>query len=198
VSQSLPSENGAAIESEELFRRYAQFVAGFLRHQGVGSAELDDMVQEVFLTAHRKGGYRPGAASPTTFLARLALDSLRWFRRRNRRVSRERSLPIASSLAGVAPETPESEVRMQQAALRLQAALDALDPDSRAIFLLYELEGESCASIAAGLGLKLGTVYSRLHYGRVEFRGAMARAEARSRDAEGRHHGLRAQALTRK
>jgi RNA polymerase sigma-70 factor (ECF subfamily) len=127
---------------------------------------------------------------------------LRWFRRRSRRQSRERSERIAESLAGVAPETPEAEVRMQQAAQRIQVALDAIDPEARAIFLLFELEGESCASIAAGLGLKLGTVYSRLHYSRAEFRSAIARIDARSRDstfdAQGRHHGLRAQALTRK
>ena len=36
--------------------------------------------------------------------------------------------------------------------------------------MLHQLEGESCASIAAGLGVPVGTVYSRLHGARKAFR----------------------------
>ena len=37
------------------------------------------------------------------------------------------------------------------------------------VFILFELEGESCDSIAAGLGIPIGTVYSRLHKARKLF-----------------------------
>jgi RNA polymerase sigma-70 factor (ECF subfamily) len=58
-----------SIDSETLFNRYARFVASFLYRQGARGADIEDLVQDVFLTAHRKGGYRVGVASPTTFLA---------------------------------------------------------------------------------------------------------------------------------
>ena len=202
MSQS-HSEISAAICSEDLFRIYAAFVAKFLRHLGVRDSDLDDVVQEVFMSAHRKGGYRPGPASPATFLARLALDARRWVARRNQRFARAQCVGVASSLVAQAPDTPETGVSAEQALAQLQSALDTLDPETRAIFLLFELEEESCAAIAAGLGLKLGTVYSRLHYGRAAFRKALARAQLRAAQptalaALGRNHGLRPQALTRK
>jgi RNA polymerase sigma-70 factor (ECF subfamily) len=202
VSQS-HSEISAVISSEDLFRVYATFVAKFLRHLGVHSSDLDDVVQEVFMSAHRKGGYRPGPASPATFLARLALDARRWVWRRNQRFARAQCIGVASSLAAEPPDTPENAAETVQALEQLQCALDSLDAETRAIFVLFELEQESCAAIAAGLELKLGTVYSRLHYGRAEFRKALARAQLRAaqssaRAALGRNHGLRPQALTRK
>ena len=47
----------------------------------------------------------------------------------------------------------------------MQRALDTVDVERRALFVLFEIEGESCDDIAAGLGIPVGTVYSRLHYG---------------------------------
>jgi RNA polymerase sigma-70 factor (ECF subfamily) len=51
-----------------------------------------------------------------------------------------------------------------------------MDPGQRAVFILFELHGESCEAIAAGLEIKLGTVYSRLHAARRAFRAAASRA----------------------
>lgn len=181
---------------------YARFVAAFLHRLGVHGAELEDIVQDVFMAAHHKGGYRPGAASPTTFLARLALDARRTTRRRNRRFWKAHSASLASALFDAHSPTPEHDLALQQAAQRCQASLDTLDPETRAIFLLFELEGESCEAIAAAFGLKLGTVYSRLHAARAEFHSQVARAERREnslpRSTQGKNHGPRTHALTRK
>ena len=40
--------------------------------------------------------------------------------------------------------------------------------------MLFELEGESCDAIAAGLAIPVGTVHSRLHTARREFAAAFA------------------------
>ena len=58
---------------------------------------------------------------------------------------------------------------------RVQSALATLDEDKRAVFVLFELEGESCESIAKGLEIPVGTVYSRLHSARKDFTKAHAR-----------------------
>ncbi len=70
----------------------AGFVAGFLRRLGVEAPELDDAVQEVFLTAHRRGGFVAGAAQPTTWLAEIALRVASDMRR-SRRARSMRSPP---------------------------------------------------------------------------------------------------------
>lgn len=184
------------IDSEVLFRSYAQFVASFLHRLGVRTADIEDAVQEVFLAAHRKGGYRPGTASPTTFLARLALDARRATLRRNLRFWKAHRDPCAATDEA----TPEHALSLQQTAARLQAALDELEPELRAIFLLFELEGESCHAIAEAFDLKLGTVYSRLHQARSKFEAYLARAERHELKLRGplKHHGQGPHALTRK
>jgi RNA polymerase sigma-70 factor (ECF subfamily) len=172
--------------SETLFRRHARFVASFLYRLGARGPDLDDAVQEVFLSAHRKGGYRPGAASPTTFLARLALEANLSRRRRQGRWDTARTDEAARAALGRSPADPSQELASKEAALRLQAALDAMDPPHRAVFILFELEGESCESIAAGLHVPVGTVHSRLHAARRAFRTSATRGTVRDDVAPGR------------
>ena len=52
----------------------------------------------------------------------------------------------------------------------IQAALDALPPDFRVAVVLCDLEQLSYEEIAATLGIKVGTVRSRIHRGRVLLR----------------------------
>ena len=68
-----------------------------------------------------------------------------------------------------------------QALRRVQTAIEAIDPDRRGVFVLFELEGESCEQIAAGLGIPIGTVHSRLYAARREFKAAMDRIHAADR-----------------
>jgi len=55
----------------------------------------------------------------------------------------------------------------------VQRALDALPPDFRAAVVLCDIEGLSYEEIAATLGIKLGTVRSRIHRGRAQLRSAL-------------------------
>ncbi len=70
--------------------------------------------------------------------------------------------------------TPTERVETRQALGRVQQALDTLTVEKRAVFVLYELEGQSCDAIATALGIPVGTVYSRLHSARREFSKAHA------------------------
>lgn len=162
------------LSAEALFRRHASFVAGFVFRLGVAREEIDDVVQEVFLTAHRKGGYSLGPAKPTSWLAEIALRVVSTHKRTARR---RRLDPNEAALdAAIAPDgTPFDAAARAQALARVQSALDTIDVDRRAVFILYEIEGESCDSIASGLGIPLGTVYSRLHAARKEFQRAHER-----------------------
>ncbi len=166
----------ATLDAGELFRDHAQFVAAFLVRLGVARAELDDLVQEVFLVAHRRGGYEPGPARPTTWLAEIALRVLSTARRTKRR--RPEAQDEEALQAVFAPAAgPEQAAETAQTLARVQRALDEMPIERRAIFVLFELDGEPCDAIAAGLGVPLSTVYSRLHTARREFGDAYERLE---------------------
>ena len=55
----------------------------------------------------------------------------------------------------------------------MQQALDTLAPEFRAAVVLCDIEGLSYEEIAATLGVKLGTVRSRIHRGRSHLRKAL-------------------------
>jgi RNA polymerase sigma-70 factor (ECF subfamily) len=156
------------LDAGELYRRHAAYVARFLWRLGVRGAEVDDLVQEVFVVAHRRGGFVPDRAKPTTWLAEIAVRVASAHRRRNRRSKDELELDEAPSLHADAPDARE-QAETKQRLERVQRALDALDEAQRAVFVLFELEGESCEDIATGLGIPIGTVHSRLHTARKNF-----------------------------
>lgn len=163
------ADNETFLDGETLFRRYAQFVAAFLYRLGTPPSDVNDLVQEVFMIAHKRGGYRPGATSPKTFLARISLEAKLANQRKNHRWSKSHGIDLASETVGDTPETPEQALALERAARKLQRALDTMEPEARTVFILFELNGETCESIADGLDLKIGTVYSRLHYARKRF-----------------------------
>ena len=156
------------IDAESLFRAHAAFLAGFVRRLGVAIEDVDDVVQEAFLVAHRKGGYLPGPAQPRSWLGAIAW---RLAKNRRRQHARSREAPDSDGLEEFAGDgrSPAELVEVHAALARVQRALDSLDIDHRAAFVLYELEGESCPAIAEAFGVPVGTIYSRLHTARRGF-----------------------------
>jgi RNA polymerase sigma-70 factor (ECF subfamily) len=180
MSDAKPADGAGVIGAEELFRAHAPFVARFLYRLGVRPDAIEDALQEVFLVVHRQGGYRPGAAKPTSYLGSLALHAATADRRRERaRRARESDAPVdrvASSQSG-----PVELLEANDSLRLLQAALDRLEPDYRTTLILAEIEGESCQSIAAAMSVPVGTVYWRLHTARKKFQQALTLLDAQSR-----------------
>lgn len=156
------------LDAGELFRRHARFVANFLWKLGIGAQEIDDLVQEVFVVAHKRGGFVEREARPTTWLAEIAVRVASTKRRSLGRAPRQVDLDDAAKVPEVSPG-PADIAEATQGLERVQRALDALDLNHRAVFVLYELEGESCEQIAESLGVPVGTVFSRLHTARKNF-----------------------------
>jgi RNA polymerase sigma-70 factor (ECF subfamily) len=151
------------LDTAALFRAHAASLWRALRRMGVREADVEDMCQEVFLVADRRRSDFEGRSSARTWLygiaARVAADY------RKRAVHRHETLTDAVPEEGAGAPQDDAFAR-QQARAMLDALLDELDPDKRAVFVLYEIEELSMNEVADALGCPLQTAYSRLHAAR--------------------------------
>jgi RNA polymerase sigma-70 factor (ECF subfamily) len=170
------SEDPQRIGADALFRQHAPFVARFLHRLGLPASDLDDSLQEVFIVAHRKGGYVPGPATPRGWLAAITLRIAQAGRRAHLR--REPTAGAVVDLMRAPGGDPAQRLEVRRAMERVQRALDGLLFEHRAVFVLFEIEGESCEAIAEALKIPVGTVYSRLHNARRRFLAAYESADA--------------------
>jgi RNA polymerase sigma-70 factor, ECF subfamily len=159
----LPPDPG---DFDAVFRRYAGYVARVgLRLLG-SENELDDLVQEVFIEAHRGLGSVRERAAVRGWLARICV------RRAVRRLRRRRlrsflsfdALPEASlpEHAGVSPE----QAAELAAVYRI---LSTLSPMERAVWVLRNVEGESLDDIASICESSKSTVQRRLRSAQARF-----------------------------
>lgn len=168
MNQVSEQEKTAWLSAEDLFVAHAAYIASFLRRLGMPASEVDDLVQDVFLIAHTKGGFTPGEAKPRSWLSAIAVHLVQ-NKRRSLARSREDANELALEFAASADKTPAERLELVRSLERVQTALDSMDVDHRATFILYELENESCQTISDLLQVPVGTVYSRLHKARQRF-----------------------------
>lgn len=146
---------------------------------GIPEADLPDALQEVLCVVHRRLASFDGQCRITTWLFGICLRVAATLRRTQRR-RREDPLDVElNSPALVETNHPEKRALQSDAQRRLALALDALDPEKRAVFVMFELEGLGCAEIAALLGVPKGTVFSRLSHAREAFTAQLQRLEKR-------------------
>lgn len=173
------------LSAAELFRDHAAFVARFLYRLGVPAQAVEDTVQDVFLVVHQRGGYRPGPAKPTTYLAVIASHVASSERRRQRRrAARVGNTPLEELRSP--DDDPARCLERRDDLHRLQSALSRLDPALRDTLVLADFEDESAPAIAHTMGVPLGTVYWRLHEARKKFRRAFAVSDGNGRRGPGK------------
>ncbi|MCA9604262.1 MAG: sigma-70 family RNA polymerase sigma factor [Myxococcales bacterium] len=163
---------------EAIYDQCFDFVWRSARRMGVAEAAVDDVVQEVFLVAHRRLEDFEGRSSVKTWLFGILLRVVSDHRRRHRRKGGLAPLPEALAADAERSCPAEQAQRMDRVRL-LHSLLEQLDDDKRAVFVLAELEQLTAPEIAEALGgVKLNTVYSRLRVARKQFEEALARHRA--------------------
>lgn len=175
-------ERGAtAWTAASVYAAHADFVWASLSRLGVAYGDLGDQMQEVFLVVHRRLDSFDGSSRMTTWLFGICLHVAQaWRRHRRRHPETAMEVPPEPEHHAVSPEDQAAE---RQARRTLDAILDRMDPDKRAVFVMFELEGLACASIAEMLGVPVGTVYSRLHAARASFQQELARVRKGEQEA---------------
>src|SRR5436190_14705387 len=134
--------------------------------------DAEDLTQEVFVRVFRSlSSYTPGTFEG--WLHRITTNLFLDGARRKQRIRFEGLADeMAHRLAGSEP-TPAQAFDDSHLDDDVQAALKALPPEYRAAVVLCDIEGFSYEEIAATLGVKLGTVRSRIHRGRAQLRSAL-------------------------
>jgi len=143
--------------------------------------DAEDLTQEVFVRVFRSlSSYTPG-----TFEGWLHRITTNLFLDQARRRQRIRFDALAEDADSRLPgKVPSPDATLVDGLLDddVERALTDLAPEFRAAVVLCDIEGLSYDEIADVLGLKLGTVRSRIHRGRTMLRKSLAhRAPARGR-----------------
>jgi RNA polymerase sigma-70 factor, ECF subfamily len=138
--------------------------------------DAEDLTQETFIRVFRSlADYKPGTFEG--WLHRITTNLFLDMVRRRARLRMEGLPDDSDRLPGGGPE-PEQVFSDTHLDPVLQAALDELAPEFRAAVVLCDVEGLSYEEIGATLGVKLGTVRSRIHRGRAALRAALQRHRA--------------------
>jgi RNA polymerase sigma-70 factor (ECF subfamily) len=158
---------------DEVYARYSAMVYNLaLRLSGDGD-EAADLTQEIFLRVFRHLDSFSGRSALKTWIFRVALNHCR------ERLSRFRpvTLPIGEEMdeAGTARladtrRDPEEQAVAADLGRQVARALAALPASFREAVVLRDLQGLSYQEIAAVLGVRVGTVRSRIARGREQLR----------------------------
>jgi RNA polymerase sigma-70 factor (ECF subfamily) len=166
VERCRRGESGAF---EELYRAHAGRLYS-LACRMLGDVDAaEDLLQEIFVSAHRKLDSFRGDAALGTWLYRLAtnqiLDHLR------SRATRAGRLTDALDDATTIPDAGRG--RLDEAAVTrvdLERALAQLPDGCRTAFVLHDVEGLEHREVAALLGIAEGTSKSQVHKARLRLR----------------------------
>lgn len=159
--------------------QYAQFVHRSLQQLGCRTADLPDLGQKVFIAVHHGlPSFKPGHPMPNWLfgICKNIVSDYRGSAPIRREVS-QRDI-VDASTEDLEPN-PEQCLRIKQARIILNELLAELEPQQRAVLVMYEIDRMTYLDIAEALGISRGKVSYQLRTARAAFIQALARREAR-------------------
>ncbi|HEY3423896.1 MAG TPA: sigma-70 family RNA polymerase sigma factor [Negativicutes bacterium] len=139
--------------------------------------DAEDIAQETFVKAYKYIGDLKVDVTFYSWLMRIAVNTSMNFKKS---FQRQQFLPIDGISEPVDKgETPEGAVERQESYERVTNLLAELSPEHRAVLALRDIEGLAYDEIASMLDIPLGTVKSRMNYGRNKLRQLVMRGGAK-------------------
>jgi RNA polymerase sigma-70 factor (ECF subfamily) len=155
---------------ERYQRRVVQLALGMTKDPD----EAMDIAQETFVRVHRYLPSFKGDSSFFTWTYRIAMNLCLDAQRRRGRLERvdveqgdEAEIEAAMDAPSAALAGPQRQALNRELRERMEDALASLSENHRAILLLREVEGLSYEELAKVLGIRKGTVMSRLFHARL-------------------------------
>jgi RNA polymerase sigma-70 factor (ECF subfamily) len=166
---------------QSLFERYHRRAYALALGVVRNSDDALDLVQDAFIKAHKHLERFEGNASFYTWLYRivmnLAIDHLRKQRRQKPVELDETATQEAlddSLLPKILGGNPGRALMDKQIRARIDAALDSLSENHRAVLVMRELDGLSYEEMADAMGCSKGTIMSRLFHARKNMQKQLA------------------------
>ena len=165
----------------ELVRCYQDRLYNSIYRVVDNAEDAYDVVQEAFLNAYQSLNSFKGDAEFFTWLYRIAFNTAISLKRKKRAVLRLEWGPDDKGGLEPADESaysqPGANLERTEEEAVLQAALNRLSPEHRAVLVLKEIEGQKYEDIAVILDVPIGTIRSRLHRARLELRDLLQEEE---------------------
>jgi RNA polymerase sigma-70 factor (ECF subfamily) len=171
---------------EELVRRHQRMLLNVACRVLGNYEDACDVTQEAFLAAWRKLGEFRGAAQFSTWLTAIVINlcrnRLQQVQSRQRREAYSLDDPspggcatLAASLHSGAPSALQ-QLEAQELGNALRRCIKALDAGFREVLVLRDMQEFSYEEVAAALGLRQGTVKSRLFRARDAVKDCLKRS----------------------
>jgi RNA polymerase sigma-70 factor (ECF subfamily) len=166
-----------------LVRRYQNRIFNSAYHLLGNKEEAEEVVQDTFVKVHQGIDKFREDASFGAWVFRishnLCVDNLR-FKKKKKAIS---TIPFIShgsdegesfeeSIQDIADMTlePAQKLDLKEESAVIEASLKSLPEAQRAVLILHDLEGFQYQEISEIIGASIGTVRSRLHYGRIKLK----------------------------
>jgi len=188
AGEASPADDTRALAQRQVdvnlaFREHYRFVWRVLVAAGVSRSGVDDAIQDVFVTVHRRRRDYDGRAPLRHWIYGIARGVARNHNRKAvRAANRQEALEgdVAPSEGSPQPASAEEAVAKQQARDLVAQFVETLGPEQREVFSLVHLEGMAVPEIADMLGASVNTVYSRLRLARQRFEAMVKRLGKRA------------------
>ena len=159
---------GAMPTWSELVKEHADSVYRLAYRLSGNQHDAEDLTQETFMRVFRSlKRYQPGTFEG--WLHRITTNLFLDMVRRRAKIRME-ALPEDYERVPGTDMTPEEAYNVANLDPALQRALDGLAPDFRVAVVLCDVVGMTYEEIGETLGVKMGTVRSRIHRGRAQLR----------------------------
>ena len=178
---------GAMPTWAELVEEHADSVYRLAFRLSGNQQDAEDLTQETFMRVFRNlKSYKPGTFEG--WLHRITTNLFLDMARHRAKIRME-ALPEDYERVPGTEMTPEQVYNVANLDPALQEALDELSPEFRVPVVLCDVVGMSYEEIGKTLGVKMGTVRSRIHRGRSQLRDSL---EAQAQTNEGARELIRA------
>ena len=165
----------------EIYKTYLGFVWSCSRRLGVSDAEMDDVVQDIFVVIHGRIGTLQQPESLRSWIYGIVRRTASEYRRA-KRTNAASTLELATQSELQYPQLPSPQHLAEQSdqVKLLWSLLEGIDPPKREVFVLAELDEMTAPEIASAIEVPVNTVYSRLRGARQELEEALKRHYAKA------------------
>ena len=167
----------------ELVERHKRAVYGVVSRMISDRDDIDDVVQDVFVTAYKSIPAFKEQAAFSTWLYRIAVNTtIKQMRKSKVRQAASIDDPLTGlgdSLVSGKGDGPEEAAQRAERSEAIRNAIRTLPEKHQAVVALHYFENLSCDEIARVMECSVGTIWSRLHYACKKLQGQLDWLKAR-------------------